>query len=637
MAVAHIGVGGNLLGGFLYTLGMGLPQANLVLFFLSAFIGLWGVSVVVRGLRTGVVPGSRQCPECAADMREVAGRRCAACEFEAAQETELQQRRRDFRVVIVGVVAGAVGAALVPVGLWVRAWETTGDDRDFGMHPLHAVFWGVVAFGMVLAVWGARGERSKGRRRCPKCWYDMSATLRGTGDRAVAGLICPECGHEPTGERALYRSRRRPRLVMLGVSLVVAGLYGQTVPRALRVGPLGMVPTTVLIGGVRWLPEGWYADPNGVSEATLGERVKNGEVWKWQRVWASSSIRSMMHRDILMMQPAITAAMIDWDSSEDQAVIILGLVHLLGDPDQEITTKQFDELLNSLGRKIYRLDDPDQGELNAQIREALSPKYEVLLQRARTGGDAETILCLKLVRAGNDLPEDWIPTLVACMRRGGFLSQRQVGRYLGEAARTDARAMQELRQLLGDTNVKQKAVVGALYSAIRGKQNRDEIELMLVEMIRTDPDSEIIYHIAYVLADTRSGSTVFMTLSADPDLSDYARMGFADAWSRSGRVGAGEVSAILLSGLQSDEIEVVRSILWFFEERSADKTLPAKDVADAVIPLLGHSEHLIRSSAEAALLALLRNHPALNTQITAALLAAEVDGEGDMESSQPGD
>ena len=40
--------------------------------------------------------------------------------------------------------------------------------------------------GLLLVVWGLWGDRSKGRPRCPKCWYDM----RGT----VPRLVCPECG-----------------------------------------------------------------------------------------------------------------------------------------------------------------------------------------------------------------------------------------------------------------------------------------------------------------------------------------------------------------------------------------------------------------------------------------------------------
>ena len=34
--------------------------------------------------------------------------------------------------------------------------------------------------GVLLVLWGLWGDRSKGRPRCPKCWYDMRGTVAGT-------------------------------------------------------------------------------------------------------------------------------------------------------------------------------------------------------------------------------------------------------------------------------------------------------------------------------------------------------------------------------------------------------------------------------------------------------------------------
>ena len=43
----------------------------------------------------------------------------------------------------------------------------------------------VLLVGLLLICSGLWGDRSKGRPRCPKCWYDM----RGT----VVELVCAEC------------------------------------------------------------------------------------------------------------------------------------------------------------------------------------------------------------------------------------------------------------------------------------------------------------------------------------------------------------------------------------------------------------------------------------------------------------
>ena len=75
--------------------------------------------------------------------------------------------------------------------------------------------------GLLLVCFGLWGDRSKGRSRCPKCWYDM----RGT----VPRLKCPECGHAPADARGLYKNRRRWRRIALGVALVLLSSYPLTI------------------------------------------------------------------------------------------------------------------------------------------------------------------------------------------------------------------------------------------------------------------------------------------------------------------------------------------------------------------------------------------------------------------------
>lgn len=60
---------------------------------------------------------------------------------------------------------------------------------------------------------GVFWDRPRGRRRCPKCWYDMSG---------VPGLTCPECGKVARSERRLRRTRRHRPIIALGVLLLLA-------------------------------------------------------------------------------------------------------------------------------------------------------------------------------------------------------------------------------------------------------------------------------------------------------------------------------------------------------------------------------------------------------------------------------
>lgn len=77
---------------------------------------------------------------------------------------------------------------------------------------------GAVIAALALAVigWCIAGDRARGRRRCPKCWHDLSAT---------PGLTCSECGFTAHDETDLHRTRRRVGLAAaLSMGLFTAAL-----------------------------------------------------------------------------------------------------------------------------------------------------------------------------------------------------------------------------------------------------------------------------------------------------------------------------------------------------------------------------------------------------------------------------
>ena len=84
-------------------------------------------------------------------------------------------------------------------------------------------FWTVTAVlflgAISLLYWGLWGDRSKGRLRCPKCWYDMSGSF-------VAGkLVCPECGKDAGVEKRLKKNHCRWWAAVVAVVLVLPHLY----------------------------------------------------------------------------------------------------------------------------------------------------------------------------------------------------------------------------------------------------------------------------------------------------------------------------------------------------------------------------------------------------------------------------
>jgi hypothetical protein len=75
----------------------------------------------------------------------------------------------------------------------------------------------VAVIGLLLVYWGLWGDRSKGRARCPRCWYDMRGTL--------PKLECPECGHDARQAHRLRKHHRQWGPAVLGVLLVLLSAY----------------------------------------------------------------------------------------------------------------------------------------------------------------------------------------------------------------------------------------------------------------------------------------------------------------------------------------------------------------------------------------------------------------------------
>lgn len=188
-------------------------------------------------------------------------------------------------------------------------------------------------------VWCLKGDRARGRKRCPRCWYDLGpqatpAVLEGLkrngwwsrlrraqawkhdaalgescgvcaeenaragpaaslGGRAPGAFIrCSECGTMVTRVRQLKRTRRRPRLALLAVVPVLIGSQIAMFPLRPDKGWTRWVPTTVLLAVTKPTTEreaslGSYLSlpldsgtSRGAMQRALIERVPR--MWTWQ-------------------------------------------------------------------------------------------------------------------------------------------------------------------------------------------------------------------------------------------------------------------------------------------------------------------------------------------------------------------
>ena len=103
------------------------------------------------------------------------------------------------------------------------------------------LFWilGAAFLGLCFLVtwWGLFGDRAKGRRRCPRCWYDLSHT---------PGMMCPECGFSAPREQSLFRIRRR--LIPALVAAVAAALgLAATIEHTRASGWGSLLPTRLIL------------------------------------------------------------------------------------------------------------------------------------------------------------------------------------------------------------------------------------------------------------------------------------------------------------------------------------------------------------------------------------------------------
>lgn len=118
--------------------------------------------------------------------------------------------------------------------------------------------WTFAAAGVLLLLWALFGDRSRGRRRCPKCWYDMTG---------VPGLMCPECGRAAKHERGVLRTRRRWRGVAAAMIVLAIGLSAFGVRLATDPGWVRQLPTAALLRLWRPVPPPplFYLSDDGIS------------------------------------------------------------------------------------------------------------------------------------------------------------------------------------------------------------------------------------------------------------------------------------------------------------------------------------------------------------------------------------
>lgn len=112
--------------------------------------------------------------------------------------------------------------------------------------------WTLAGVGGVLLLWALFWDCSRGRRRCPKCWYDMAG---------LPGLTCPECGRDARREKRLLKTRRRWQWIPAAFTLAASGYIASLTPTIRDHGWRRAIPSGILVwiapmgdGAWKWTP-----------------------------------------------------------------------------------------------------------------------------------------------------------------------------------------------------------------------------------------------------------------------------------------------------------------------------------------------------------------------------------------------
>ncbi|MBU6414155.1 MAG: hypothetical protein KGS45_11855 [Planctomycetes bacterium] len=231
---------------------------------LVGLLVFWGVSLIWRGLsRAKDIEGRRSCPACDEDMRGLTSLTCPTCKNCASTEADLRTRKPIRPAIVGGMISITLGLVILLGSSFLLSWLFESDSYALRISTLASI--GIMLIATALVTRGLYGDRARGRRRCPACWYPIR----------TSHLTCPECGHTVTSESHFFRTRRGGKLILLGIAAVLLASLPPLFSGFKRGGPVGFVPTPILILGMRHVPDEWLVggSPNADEDLSLHERL----------------------------------------------------------------------------------------------------------------------------------------------------------------------------------------------------------------------------------------------------------------------------------------------------------------------------------------------------------------------------
>jgi hypothetical protein len=117
-------------------------------------------------------------------------------------------------------------------------------------------YWVLLVIALVVLgrglLWDRAGFRGRSKRRCRKCWYDLTGV---DGDVSREPVVCPECGKTHKTMRSMRKTRRGKRWVVAALGLWVLAYGARVTPNVQKHGWGAAVPRAVLVASLPFLSE----------------------------------------------------------------------------------------------------------------------------------------------------------------------------------------------------------------------------------------------------------------------------------------------------------------------------------------------------------------------------------------------
>lgn len=179
---------------------------------------------------------------------------------------QAEYQRTHLRNALIAILISFVGSV-------ISGWYTIELYGRYGdlVHDGHLVLAASLCLTVIaalLGIWTFIGDRSRGRLRCPRCWYNMSG---------LEAVRCPECGHSIQSPNHLCKTRRvKWPIVPIALFLSIA-IHGFISARHVdKSNYFALVPSWLLMMGWEHLPEDWISRDSMISGSSLFDRLGDG-------------------------------------------------------------------------------------------------------------------------------------------------------------------------------------------------------------------------------------------------------------------------------------------------------------------------------------------------------------------------